>query len=161
VADPPLACQLEDVEVAEQVGTRIGARIVDRVPHARLCAKVYDPVDLGGREPLVERVGLREVELVEGEGPAGLAQVRQPRLLQGDRVIVVQIVDPDHGVAAGEQCPGDVHPDEPGDTGDEYRHCHPDPSATSSPCVLRWRGMRQFRRAGNPRAVLGWRGTSP
>ena len=52
-----------------------------------------------------------------------LGKARQPGLLEIDVVIVVEVVDADHLVAASQQDLGDMHADKAGGTGDENFHC--------------------------------------
>ncbi len=54
--------------------------------------------------------------------PGRLLHVRDPVLLQLDRIIIVEIVDADDRFAAREQAKGAVHADEAGRAGDE--DCH-------------------------------------
>ena len=47
--DAAVPGELEQVEMADQVGLDIGARILDRIAHARLRAEMDDPVERRGR----------------------------------------------------------------------------------------------------------------
>jgi hypothetical protein len=49
-------------------------------------------------------------------------QARQPRLLEGDIVVVVEIVNADDFVAAREQALADMHADKPGGAGEQDLH---------------------------------------
>ena len=51
-----------------------------------------------------------------------MLELLQPRELQVDVVVVVEVVEPDHGVAAREQALRDVHADETGGAGDQDFH---------------------------------------
>ena len=53
---------------------------------------------------------------------SGVLEPRQPRVLQLDVVVVVEVVEADHLVAARQQALRDVHADEAGGAGDEDFH---------------------------------------
>jgi hypothetical protein len=74
----------------------------------------------------VHRLAVRDIEPVKREA-ARFPQDREPRLLQPDDLIGVEIVDTDHAIAAREQRPGDVVADETRNT------CHQDGHATLLP----------------------------
>ena len=104
VAHAAVAGDLKHVEMADQVGLDVGVRVFDRVTHARLGAEVDDAVELVLPEGLGQPGGVGEILLQEGEAIA--AAIDQPVttvLLQRDRVIVIEIVDPDDAVAPFEE----------------------------------------------------------
>ncbi|CAL9071826.1 unnamed protein product [Musa acuminata var. zebrina] len=72
-----------------------------------------------GEEPS-EEAGVVDVAL-HYEHAAGL-QHRLSRLLQRRVVVIVEVVKPDHAVAAPAEGEGDVSPDEAGGAGDEHGH---------------------------------------
>ena len=74
-----------------------------------------------GEQPL-HAGAVGEIELVEGEAVAPL-KLREPRLLQPHVVVGIEIVEPDHLVAAVEQRLGGVVSDEAGGAGDEDIAC--------------------------------------
>ena len=90
-----------------------------------------DAVDLG--MPGAQRLDRRAIADVGApEAEAALArQLRQPRLLQRDIIVVVEVVDADHGLAARQQRPTDMRADEAGGAGQEDRHSYASSSAHS------------------------------
>ncbi len=79
MADAPRAGDLEQVDVAGEVRPDIAQRVDERMADARLRAEVDDAVEGVVRECGVERVGVAEVEVEEGELAA---QSRQPVALE-------------------------------------------------------------------------------
>ena len=63
-----------------------------------------------------------EIELDEAEARRGFSSDREPRLLEPDVVVVVEVVEADHLVAALEQDLRRVVADEAGGAGDEDFH---------------------------------------
>ncbi len=115
-----VAAGLEDVEEAGDVRADVLVRIDQRVAHAGLRSEVHDAIELLGSEELIDIRAVGDVELVERESRK--LELLQPRQLEVDVVVVVQVVQPDDGVAALEQAPRDVHADEAGGAGDEDLH---------------------------------------
>ena len=116
------ARHLQDHQVARQVGLQVVERLLDRIPHPGLGAEVHDAVD-GGVGGVERRHGgaVGEVHPVELEAVAALER-REAGVLQAGIVVVVQVVDADHPVAAVEQGLRDVHADEPGCSGNQNGH---------------------------------------
>ena len=97
----PLARQFEDIEVAGEVRPCIGARIFERIAHARLRAQMHDCGETLPLQRAVERGIVRKVAFDEAESLARrVRHPRQPVALERYRVVIVEIVDPDHPVAA-------------------------------------------------------------
>ena len=120
--EPRWRGDLEQVEMAGEVGADIVARMLDRMAHAGLGAEMDDIVEVGPGQRLVQPLMVGEIDLEEAEcAGAELAQLGEPVRFQPGVVISVEIVDADHPVAALEQPPGDVVADEAGDAGDECR----------------------------------------
>ena len=112
--------RLEDVEEAGDVRADVLVRIRQRVAHAGLRREVDDAIEAFLREQRVDRGPVGDVELVERE--VGVLELLQPRELEVDVVVLVEVVESDHGVAAREQALRDVHADETGGAGDEDFH---------------------------------------
>ena len=88
-----LPAALEHVEEADEVGIDVGVRVLERVAHAGLRREMDHPLRPvsanSSRRPRVGEVDLREAE-------AGAAPSRgEPRLLQREVVVVVEVVDAD------------------------------------------------------------------
>ena len=123
MARPAVAGELEQVEMADQVGPDIGVRIVERVADARLRGEMDDAVEFERRSsaPLSAASSAKSTSSKREASPCR-AQSRRPVPLQRGRVIIVEIVDADDAVAAAEQARGDMIADEAGGAGDEQGH---------------------------------------
>ena len=66
-----------------------------------------------------DRRGVGEVGAAEAPVAAGAVELGEPGRLEGRVVIVVEVVEAGHPVAAGEEAPGDEEADEAGGAGDE------------------------------------------
>ena len=113
-----VAAALEDVGEADEIGVDIGVRIDQRMAHARLRREMDDmgkavTLEQRGHALAVGEIELGELEAVE------LGELREPRLFQLGIVVVVDVVEADHGLAVLQQPPRHMKPDEPGGTGDE------------------------------------------
>jgi hypothetical protein len=83
---------------------------------------MHDPIDPASfREQLGDSLAIGDIEAPKGEaGPA--LEPGQPIFLQGDLVVVVQVVDADNGFAAAEERLGNVIADKAGDPSYQYGH---------------------------------------
>ena len=88
-----------------------------------------DAVESFRGKQAVDRCAVGDVDLVERE--VRVLELLQPRELQVDVVVLVEVVEPDDVVAAREQALRDVHADETGGAGDEdlHRSEHASPAA--------------------------------
>ena len=111
----PVPRDLEHVEVADQVGLDIGARVLDRIAHAGLRAEMDDAVELLARRAPPRaprrrrnRPGWNAKRLALS---ASIAASRS--LLQRRPIIIVEVVDADHPVAARQQAADSSEPMNP------------------------------------------------
>ena len=121
------ARQFQHHHLAHDIGGDIGVWIDQRVAHAGLGCEMHDAGDageVGGQ--LQHAVTVCDIDLVEIERLVG-RQLRQPRLFQPHIIVVVEIVDADHGIAARQQGLGHGRADEAG------RACHQDDAAAAGP----------------------------
>ena len=119
--DAGVAAILEHVEESDDVGVDVGARVLERVAHARLGGEVDDALGrVLGEAPVHQRAVL-EVAAHLGEALVRLDAL-EPRELQRGVVVVVDVVDADDLVAAFEQPDRERRADEPGRAGDENLH---------------------------------------
>lgn len=94
-----VACGLEEVVEADQVGVDVDVRVVDAVAHAGLGGEVDEDVEAVGREELVDERLVGDV--TADEDPAGLRGLRglldlpEAILLQLERVVIGHAVDAD------------------------------------------------------------------
>ncbi len=137
--------RLQQHHVAIDVAVQVGVRVDQRIADAGLRRQMHDPVDLAFvREDGGYRIAVGDVEAQEGKARPAF-EPRQPRFLQRDLVIVVQVVDADHGLTAAEESFGDVV---------AYKACHAgDQNAHPVPFSARhevWLPALRGSRAGRP-----------
>ena len=106
---------------------RYAAGLIKGKANSRLRGEMHDAREAPIAEQPRGRVRIGQVELLERE-PVPAGKLREARLLEGDVVVGVEVVDADHRVAAREQRRGRVHPDETGRAGDQHP-AHGVPSA--------------------------------
>jgi len=119
---PPFPRQFEHVHMAGKVGADIGMGVDQRIAHAGLGAEMDDRLDrmIGEQRLKCRHVG--KVQFGEGEQLAmALFERRDPIALERDLIIVVEIVDADHGAPVGQQPVGHRHADEAGRAGYQDR----------------------------------------
>jgi hypothetical protein len=129
-------------------------RIFDRIAHPGLCTQMDDMVEAVLGERSGERRHIGKIDLFEAEAvTARVDQPRQPVALQLHRIIVVEIVDADHVVAARQQLQAKRHADEAGSSGDENFHvglssiCSARRPPAFVTAAITAPGMRRYRRA--------------
>ncbi len=134
---PPLTREFQHVDMPRQVGAHIGVRIDQRIAHAGLRAEMDDRFDHLIGKRCLQRIIVGEIQLVKGEQLAmRLFQRGNPVPLQRHGIIIVHIIDADHGMALRHEPIGDGHADKAGRAGDQYRH------ALHSPTRSRASGRR-------------------
>ena len=115
--------RLQHHQMTHHVGLHIGIRIHQRMPHPGLRRQMHDrrpdPHDPATSRPTAS---LSDTSSWWNAKPACATQPVQPRLLQPHIIIVVQVVQADHAVAARQQRLGDMVADEPGAAGDQDLH---------------------------------------
>src|SRR5260370_1147890 len=122
--DGVVPAPLEDVQETENVAVGVGVGVLQRVADACLRREVDDLMRTQLGEERAHAVDVGDVDAAETE-PAVLLQLLEARFLQRDVVVVIDVVDSDDLVAAGEQPRGDVVADESGRAGDEDQHLSP------------------------------------
>src|SRR5690606_35772605 len=95
--------------------------VFDGIANACLCAEMHDALRTMLGEDARHRVTIREVGADEAE-IAVRRQLVEPRLLQADIVVVIQVVDAYDGVAALQQGQRRVIANEPCRPGNQYPH---------------------------------------
>jgi len=101
----------EDVEKADDVAVDVHVGILEGVAHARLSRKVNDALRPFAREEIRYPASVGDIELYEPESGVR-REPREARLLQGNVVVVVEIIEAENVVAARKEPLGDVHSDE-------------------------------------------------
>ena len=120
--------RLEDVEKPGPVAVQVGVGVLQRIAHAGLCGQMDDLRDLGLREQRIDRRLVGDVDRAQIQAAA---QGRDPVMLDLRIVVVVKVVDADHGIAAREQAARHVGADEAGCAGEQNRHA-PNPDLRRS-----------------------------
>ena len=122
-----MAAGFQNVQEADQVALQVGVRVRDGVAHARLCGEVHDLVELFFGEKFVEWLLVVDAHLHEsavlvlgaldhgavGEVVAGLldAAFAEATVLEADIVIVVDVVETNHFIAAFREHEHELGPD--------------------------------------------------
>jgi hypothetical protein len=121
VLDAVVATALEEVHETDHIAVDVGMRILQRVAHTGLGRQIDDPLRPLGGEQGGDAVAVGDVEPGKPEARIG-RQARQARFLQRHVVVVVEVVDPDHFVAARQQTLADMHADKSGGAGNQNFH---------------------------------------
>ena len=123
---------LEDRDLAHHIGLHIELGPLERVAYARLGGEMHHMGRVGmGREEAAHQVKIGDVALDEGEGPDP-RDVGEPVTLEGDRVIIIEVVDADDVVPLAQQALRQMRADEAGDAGDDDLHDAPAPARPSA-----------------------------
>src|SRR6266480_4622485 len=101
----------ENVQKTDDVAIDVRVGILERIAHAGLSRQMNDAIGRFALEDIFHSSLVGNVDLDEAETVA-LNQPLQSRLLQGNVVVVVEVVQPPNTVAAREQSLRDMHPDE-------------------------------------------------
>ncbi len=110
----------QHVDETREIGVDIGMRMVDRIAHAGLCREMHHFGKTMPGKQAFRRRAVGEIDPLERKAALPTQDV-EPRLLQRRVVIVVEIVETDHGAAFGQQPPRNVKADETRGPGDQYR----------------------------------------
>ena len=110
------AAAFQDVDEAGEVGLDVGVRVFQRVPDARLRGEVDDRFGPSAREELRDRRAVRDVGAHVVEAGERLGPV-EPRLLERNVVVGIEIVDAAALVAPFEQAQRERGADESGRAG--------------------------------------------
>ena len=117
------ARELQNVEMAGEVGAGVGTRVLQRIAHAGLRAEVDDAGEALPLQRAFQRRLVREIAFGEAKGIARLpVNPRHPVPLEADGVVIVEIVDPGHPVAARAKRFGQGRTDEACRSGNQYIH---------------------------------------
>jgi hypothetical protein len=116
-----VAATLQDVGEARDIALDIGMRIHQRIAHPGLGGQMHHAVEPVLLEQRLHARAVRHIQLHELK--ARLArEPRQAVMLELGVVVVVQIVQAHHLVAAGEQDLADMHADKAGRAGNQDFH---------------------------------------
>src|SRR5438552_9883158 len=109
----------ENVQKTDDIAIDVRVGILERIAHAGLSRQMNDAIRWFALEDIFHSFPVGNVDLNEVETVV-LGEPRQSCLLQGNVVVVVEVVQPENIVAAREQPLRDMHPDE------SCRSCDPD-----------------------------------
>src|SRR5579871_2850164 len=100
--DAVMAAALEHVERADHIAVDVAVRMGERVAHTGLSAEMHDALELLALEQIAHALPVREIPAHEAKAPMGM-QALETSLLEGRIVVIVEIVETDHLIAALEQ----------------------------------------------------------
>lgn len=109
----------QDVEKADQIRVHIRAGIDQRISHPCLGRQINHPVELLLGKELFRQLPIRHVEIRMTE-LLEFKQLGQTGLFQLRIVIIIEIIQPDHGTTVFKQAVGEIMADKTGSTGNEY-----------------------------------------
>ena len=112
---------LEDIPESYQVRVDVGEGIFQGVPDPDLGGKVVDDGKRLALEEPQEPGPVHDIHAVEGKALPG-KKAGEAGLLEGDLVVVVQVVDPHHRMAHREESVGEGGSDEAGRASDKDFH---------------------------------------
>ncbi len=112
-----VAARFKDVQEAGEVAVEVRGGVGDGVAHPSLGGEVDHKAEAMEGKELIESSRIGDIELLEGEG--GVYELAESRFLEGDGVVVVEVVDADDLMSLGEQGFGEVETDEAGTSGDQ------------------------------------------
>jgi len=101
----------EDVEKADDVAVDVHVGILEGVANARLSRKMNDTLRPFALEKIRDTPPVGDIELDELKS-AVRGKPCEARLLQGNVVVVVEVIEAENAVAPREEPLGDVHSDE-------------------------------------------------
>jgi len=130
-----VTASFQHVEGPGHVAVDVSLRILERVAHARLRRQVHDPREALAREQCADLRGVRQIELHEAEGGVAFEPL-EARLLEGDVVVLVEIIETHHLVTLAEQPLRRRRPDEPGGACDQDLHNLPSTCAAGNRCLM-------------------------
>ena len=106
MVNPLVAATFENIDEASDIAVGISSWIFERIANARLGGEMHDAIGVEAFEGLFDGVPVFEIPSQVGEAFMP-EQALKPSALQRDVVIVVEIIDAKHLVAALEQALGD------------------------------------------------------
>ena len=121
MADAVVPAPLENVDETDEIRVDVGMGVLQRVPDPGLRGEVDDRIGPFAREELRHRRAVRDAGPCIAETGERRDAI-EPRLLEGDVVVRIEIVDADDLVAAFEQAKRDGGADEAGRSGDKNLH---------------------------------------
>ena len=116
------AARFQHLKMSHEIGANIGARLDQRIAHARLRRQVHDAIDVAMLCCQLRKCAtLGDVQTLEAEARR-FPQLGEARFLEPHVVIGAQIVDAQHALAGARERSRHVKSDEAGSAGDENGH---------------------------------------
>jgi hypothetical protein len=117
-----VAAAFEDVHEADQVAVDVGMRVLQRIAHAGLGGQVDHAVEAFSAANSASMPARSATSSFTKRKPAGGCSRASRSSFSADVVVVVEVVEADHLVAARQQAQAVVHADEPGTTSNQDFH---------------------------------------
>ena len=113
---------LQNAQKARDIAVDVGMRVGERVPHPGLGCKVDHSIERVGTEECAHGGLVLQTRLHKGEALRAwpFLNARQTGLFECGVVVVVEVVEPHHGIAPGQEPLAHEVADEAGCAGDEY-----------------------------------------
>lgn len=116
--DLVLAAALQDIAKAQQIRVGVVVGLIDGVAHPGLCGQVQNFAGVYLGKQVGHPLPLRQIEFHEAE--VGMwAQLGEAGMLERHVVVVVEVVDTNHGHTLLKQPLGAMHADKAGTAGDQ------------------------------------------
>src|SRR5690606_15260854 len=115
------------IEMPGDIGLDVSVRVLERVANTRLGAEVHDVLERAIGQASLEPRHVGEIDPAKVEPVAArcAANPGEPVFLQRDRVVAVEVVDPDDAASPSQQADGYRGADEARDPGYQDLHAAP------------------------------------
>ena len=119
---PRVSAAFEDVGETDQIALDIGFRVEQRIANSRLGRQIHHAIEgMGGKECL-QGLGIFQRTVHEFEIPSQSPKPCQTSLLEGNIVVVIEVVEANHGIATAKQGLAQMIADETGRSRHKYFH---------------------------------------
>jgi hypothetical protein len=118
---PMVATSFENIQEPHQIAFHVSVWVLERIADPGLRREMDDPLGLVSAEQTGHSRRIRQVQLLEIEVGMG-RELIQPRLLESDVVVRIQIVQADDFVAPRQKALGHVKADKASNAGDQNLH---------------------------------------
>ena len=138
---------LQEVQEADEIALHIGTRVLDGVSNTRLRRHVQHDGEAVLPEQRVDRLAISEINLVERKLLL-TSELGEPVLFELDAVVVAEVIETDHIVAALQKRFAKVITDEPCSSRDKIAH--------GADCIESVKGLENSYQLGVSRDYTWW-----